>query len=244
MYSIGQHKRIPPAFNGQQPIKRDKAVTFTGDPVVETAKHVLQKSGLERMGENLAGKFSDKALQSGWFKKFLDFSVQANKNASWFEACMVLGLATTIRPVSIMGMPAKKDDKQYAAAKSIATGIIGFAVAALIYLPLAAVMKKSGEAAKKLLETNAGKGIFPAIGTKAYDSFNFIINYGSKFIVGPLDAMLLFKLIPPIMHKVFPERYKKKGDQPNPLPVMAANLNEDQQKVFAALMQKSGTGVK
>lgn len=166
----------------------------------------------------------DPIIKNKYFQSLLNLSV---KNPSLFDSTIVLALATTIRPATILAIPGPpKEDRQYAAAKSIATGIIGVIVSALIYIPFEKGLRTFGPAAVEKFCKNP----------KAAEAFNYIVNKGSKLIIGPLDAMLLFKLIPPIMKRVFPN--SKKQD-PTP-PPFAAKLNEDQQKVFTDFVKQYG----
>lgn len=280
------------AFRGlEKSVQNSNQVAFTGIP------------------EMLASKVPESLLKSNIFHKILK---TAERNASLFEAGFVLCIATSLRPLTVLSMPgAKKEDKQYAAVKAISSGLVGFCLAALLYIPMAAIMSRLGNSAKfaskarealamaqkaasdpaqlakaneaaqhvlkatqyikpekaakafeqasKALQASGGKATLEAstkalneltkvakfpfeLGSKAFDSFNYMVNYGSKFIIGPLDAFILFKLIPPLMNKLFPDR-KKKGKF-NPPPTWAAKANPEQQRLllqqFQTKVQKGG----
>jgi len=123
------------------------------------------------------------------------------------------------------------DDRKYAAAKSMATGVVSFILTAAMYLPLAKHLERLGGKPVEKLGKAAVKALqdpkFPKFGTKAYDSFTYLVNYGSKLIVAPLDALALFAMIPIIINKVFPHK-KKSQNADNYIP--SANLNLDKEK--------------
>lgn len=259
--------------------------------------------------EMLASKVPEGLLKSKIFHGILQ---TAERNASLFEAGFVLAIATTLRPMTVLSMPgAKMEDKQYAAVKAISSGTVGFVLAALLYIPMAAIMTRLGNSAKfaskakealalaqkavsdpaklakaneaaqhvlkatkfikgdkavkvfdqasQALQATGGAATFEAatkalneltkvakfpfeLGSKSFDAFNYMLNYGSKFIIGPLDAWILFKLIPPLMNKLFPNR--KKSGKVDPPPTWAAKMNPEQQRLllqqFQSKVQKGG----
>jgi|GEM_PF-3948703 len=155
--------------------------------------------------EYLANKVPDSFLKNKGFHNFLKL---AEDNATLFEDVVTLILGITLRPASILAIPgAKKEDKNYAAAKSIASVVLGFGMTALVYIPLARHMKKLGNTAVK----NASKSCsfpYPA-NSPQFASFNYLINYGSSFIAAPIQTILLFKAIPPIVNKFFSKSSNK-----------------------------------
>ena len=253
--------------------------------------------------EYAAKKVPQKMLASPFFHSVLKL---AEKNASLFEAAFVLLIAGVARPATIMSIPgAKREDKEYAAVKAVATALVGFSLAAILYMPMANIISRLGhsaryagkakealdlakaavsdpekikfskQAAEKIIEATrymnpdktmtifdkAVKALlatgpkgsykiaehtlgelnkiakFPyAVGTKAFDSYNYLLNYGSKVIVGPIDAWILFKLIPPIMHKLFPERAKK--NKFDPPPTFAKPINNNEQRALLQQFQQ------
>lgn len=96
-------------------------------------------NGVEQVAENLANKmvskkFFQNGLKSSGFNKFLKSSIE---NPGMFEALIALGITCTARPATVMVTPgAKKEDKQYAAAQSVASGITGLGFAYAIFDPI------------------------------------------------------------------------------------------------------------
>jgi hypothetical protein len=182
--------------------------------------------------EQLAKKVPDAFHKSGVLHKILEL---AGSNPTFFEVAFATTLMTTIRPLTVLAVPgAKKEDKQYAAVKSICSAVSSFALTALLYIPLAAVMK------------NLGNGKLPGFpfpkDSNQFKAFNHYFNYGSRFILAPLEAMILFKMIPPIMNKLFPNRKKSGKFDPPPGP-FAGKLNQDQERLLAEFQAKYGKGV-
>ena len=134
----------------------------------------------------------------------------AEENAILFRMAYGCILATTLRPLVIMGVPgAKKDDKKYAAVKSIASGLVSLAMAAVLFIPLEHSIRNLGKLA---LEKGAKTSGFPyKYLSKEYDSFQYIMNMGAGFLAAPLDSYLVFKLVPPVIKKLFPKKEEKKS---------------------------------
>lgn len=295
-----QNTFIPSTFRGNQ----------TKDLKIATKRQNVTSGGVNFTGipEALAAKVPEAVLKNGLFHSILNL---AERNASLFDASFLLVIATTLRPVSVMAVPgAEIEDKKYAAVKAITSGLISFALACIIYIPLGRFMQRFGnrakiadeankllseamkatsksgqmakanEAAETLLQSGhffkpeqiekvfkhatkaltektpeatikaAQQGLneltkvakFPyRLGSKEYDSFNYMLNYGSKFLIGPFTAFMLFKSIPPMMKKVFPDRHKKgKFDPP---PTFAKQLNNNQQRLTDEFIAKLRKGV-
>ena len=247
--------------------------------------------------EKLAQKVPESLLKNSFFHKALRM---VENNTSLFIASFVLVLLTTLRPLATLAVPgAKKEDKQYAAAKSITSGIINFAMSALVYIPLAMLISRLGNSAKfaqqakealnlfkkaasnpeklakaqeaakhaikatkyikadktaevfkfakeALEHTNPEKAFssaqkamgelskvckFPyAAGSQEFKIYNYLVNYGSQFALALGNAFLIFKFIPPIVNKLFPERAKQgKFDPP---PTFAHKFNDGEQRLL------------
>lgn len=102
---------------------------------------------VEKTGENSLLKDDKK-----WLLKLL---AKAADNQIVFSSLFALFLTCTLRPISIVALPGQKknkDDKKYAAAHSIASGVIGYFTALLIASPIAIALKKIGKAPTKYLD--------------------------------------------------------------------------------------------
>jgi len=186
---------------------RNKKIGFSVNP---SAALNLEKKVSGGFWGLLAEKVPEWSFASNFSKKIIGM---ASSNPALVEAAFVLGLSTTLRPASIMVVPGPpKDDRKYAAAKSIATGIVGFAFTAAVFIPIAAATKNLGKLAKDNLLIKTG---FPEAGSARYKVIEYLTTYASKFIVAPLEAMALFAMVPPIVHK-FLDKKDKKTPAPKP----------------------------
>jgi hypothetical protein len=109
-----------------------------------------------------AETFAEKQLKT--FRKIL---VLCNHNTVIAQNLVALVLAATLRPLAIMSLPGKKnkDDKKFASAHSIASGVIGFGFSSLIMAPFDKAAKLSKHSiqvveAAEAFRTN-GEGLTP-----------------------------------------------------------------------------------
>lgn len=149
----------------------------------------IQKNIASGIANSISDKFFKNKFTQAVFKL-------AQKDVALFDAFLTFGIVSSIRPLTIMATPgASKDDKQYAAVKAAAGGIIGLGLTALLFTP---VTKAVQTAAKEVFNKEKAK------------SFEYIMNYGSKFIVAPLQAILLVEMMHPLMNLFFPRKKKVK----------------------------------
>lgn len=157
-----------------------KMVAFTGN---------IQKNIASCIANSIPDAFFKSKIVQSVFKL-------AQKDLALFDAFLTFGIVSSIRPMTIMATPgASKEDKQYAAVKAAAGGIIGLGLTALLFTP---VTKAVQIAAKQVFNKEKAK------------SFEYIMNYGSKFIVAPLQAILLVEMMHPLMNLFFPRKNKVK----------------------------------
>lgn len=158
---------------------------------------------------------SDKVRFTGLSKKFINnekflnllISEKTNKiinyaekNPSMFNFITGAILATTFRPVAILIVPgAKKEDKQYAAAKSAISALVSIIMQGIIYIPLANSIEKLGKTVKDRPEVN-----FPKINTPEFKAFNFLFNIGISALLTPITMGITFKALGAFMNKFFP----------------------------------------
>ena len=105
-----------------------------------------------------------KVLTSDTFGKLLDLS---EKNPVILTSVYSLFLCTLLRPATIMALPGKNEnDKKYAAAHSIASGLVGLAITAAILTPVGARVKLVFENPQKFLNVDALKRMHPNVLTE------------------------------------------------------------------------------
>lgn len=152
-------------------------------------------------GSKPNSKFVNWLCTSNIAKSILEF---AEKKQLIFDASFALILTCLLRPVSLMVLPSKKnqDDQKYAAAHSIASGVIGFAISNIIFTPVSNAIKKIKDAPgdfitdTKLIRVEKGKKCLNQIPKTYLDRLPDVVGSIPK-------GILTIALIPPILKYVF-----------------------------------------
>lgn len=155
----------------------------------------------------LAGSKVEKLYTNPKLHKVLEFA--ANKQLV-FDAAFALLLTCALRPASIMVLPSKKnqDDQKYAAAHSIASGVIGFAISNIVFTPISNAISKIKNKPTDYITDNAllsldkGKTILNKTAKTYLDRIPDIVGSVPK-------GILTIALIPPILKYVFGWEKKK-----------------------------------
>lgn len=173
----------------------------------------MQVEGIKtiKKSEKFSGFLNNKLLIKGL--------EAASNNGALFAAGASLVLTTAVRPLSIMATPnVDKENKQYACAKSIASGIIGFALTFLVTTPIVDAVKNISKNPKKFLDNKAistlKKG---AKNLKTSSKFKFInqfIKLGSGLLTVAPKTFLTCALIPPVVAVVFNNKKTEKENKP------------------------------
>lgn len=163
-----------------------------------------------------------KIYTSSQVKRFLE---KAADSQLVFSALFALILTCTLRPLAIVALPGQKknkDDKKYAAAHSMASGIIQYVITLVICSPIATALKKLGKNPTKFLDKDKSKhlgditsDLFRA--SKDFNSAKKIINMVPDIILVIPKAILTVAMIPPILKYVFKLEKKKKGQNNKPI---------------------------
>lgn len=133
---------------------------------------------------------------------------KADEKQVVFSAGFALILTCFLRPASIMALPSdkkNKDDKKYAAAHSIASGVIGFTISSIVANPIGDAVKKVLKDPQKYMPKNA-----KLLQNKDY--WNFASNYANKLpdiIMSVPKGIATIALIPVILKYVFGWEKKK-----------------------------------
>ena len=180
---------------------------------------------------------AEKLSSSNMFKKFL---IMAADSQAVFNAFFAIGLTCILRPASIMALPTdkkNKDDKKYAAAHSIASGVIGYLISLAIFKPISdAVLKVKENPAKYItkLGTKFNKNNKPIM-----DAASTYLNMLPEAIFAPPRAVVTIALIPIILKHVFGWEKKKKEEPKKEIPLTEnhsalnfKSLNSNDKKVF------------
>lgn len=147
---------------------------------------------------------------SKWAKKFFKMAAE---NQVVFNAFFSLALTCILRPAAIMSLPGKKnkDDKKYAAAHSMASGVIGYALASMIFNPIKKGAEKIAKNPELFLKKNAAY-LKDKVNMDVAKTYMKMI---PENIVAPGRAIITVALIPPILKYVFGWEKKSKSQDKN-----------------------------
>ncbi len=124
----------------------------------------------------------------------------ANNNTSLFSGLFSFCLATTIRPLTILIMPSKnKEDNKYAIAKSISTGVVDALGSMIFFIPINRILKHNQNILNK--DTNT-----VYINNKITEGLINISNRSARLITAPIQASILYNMLPEVLKKVFPNK--------------------------------------
>lgn len=146
-------------------------------------------------------------------KRVQQFLEIATDHKTVFGAFFALVLTCTLRPLAIMATPADKknaDDKKYASAHSISSGMIGFLISLGFLSPFAI-------ATNKLMDTEKYNKDFKIIKEGSYLLKDRAIRSAAKSyfsmlpdtVISPIKASITIALLPIILKKVFGLEKKK-----------------------------------
>lgn len=150
----------------------------------------------------------------------------ANDHQLIFGASFALLITCILRPGAIMVAPSKKnkEDQKYASAHSIASGIIGFGISTLMFLPIENAIKRLKENPRELIKngsplltTKDGKAILKDAPRTYIERLPDILGAVPK-------GILTIALIPPILKYCFGWEKKKPQDQKAQKPVVDFSL--------------------
>ena len=194
--------------------------------VIDKAEDLLTEENkkdplnVQEMGEEIkkaidTSVYDYPAKGSNWWvykdERLKEFFRMADDSQAVFGATFALILTGLFRPAAIMALPSdkkNKDDKKYAAAHSVASGIIGYIASLIISAPIADAMKKLEENPKKFLKKETLKYLRSKKAAKAAQKY---VNFLHEAVLAPPRAMITVALIPPILKYVFGwEKQKEK----------------------------------
>lgn len=135
-----------------------------------------------------------------------------SEHGTSFAAGTALAMSLTVRPLAIFSTPnTEKENKQYAAANSIGSGLIKFGMVEAVALPIEYAVKNIDNNPKKFLKPDtikkfqgSAKNLTEA---QSYKLAAQILKLGGNFITAIPKSILTIGAIPIIMDKLF--RIKK-----------------------------------
>lgn len=173
------------------------------------------------------------------FKKFLK---KAESSQAVFGALFAISLTCVFRPAAIMALPGDKkhkDDKKYAAAHSIASGIIGYLFSLAIFSPISDAMKKIEKNPKEFASKKNPNGLKYLENGKILNNAKTWVNMLPETILAAPRAVVTVALIPPILKYVFGWEKKKSNSKEEISPILQnyallnfKSTNIPQKKVF------------
>ena len=147
---------------------------------------------------NFSQKVSNFIEKSPKTQKILRF---ADKNPSLFNATVVFGLATCVRPSTMILTSGKSEDKKqdaiYSAAKSITSGFVDLITALIIFIPFNKIIDKS---TRKLFNNPNIKTYFQ--NKEACSAWKSIANRVAKILLLPAIAYFNFKYVKILVDKM------------------------------------------
>lgn len=134
-----------------------------------------------------------------------------------FSAGVSLAMSLTVRPLAILSTPdTEKENKQYAAANSICSGLIKFALIESIALPIEYAVKNIDNNPWKFLKpstiSNLSNGV-ELTSSKSYKLITQIMKLSTGFFTAIPKSMLTIAFIPIVMDKIFLKQKEKPKTQ-------------------------------
>ncbi len=129
-----------------------------------------------------------------------------SEHGTSFTAGTSLIMSLSVRLLAINSTPdVEKENKQYAMANSICSGLIKFGMVEAIALPIEKAVKNIDNNPQKFLKNSKHFA-----GTKAYKLVTQMFKLGTGFLMAIPKSMLTIALIPVIMDKLFNQKEKTK----------------------------------
>lgn len=144
-------------------------------------------------------------------KTFLKSLEMISDHGTSFAAATSLAMSLTVRPLAILATPdTEKENKQYACANSIGSGLIKFALVEALALPIENAVKKIDKTPDKYLSSKTLKNLSPPV-SRSYKLGTQMMKLGTNIITAVPKSMLTIAMIPFIMDKLF--NNKKEQEQ-------------------------------
>ena len=155
---------------------------------------------------------------SRFLTKGLEF---ASDNGVLFSSVVCVALSSVFRPIAVLLTPkAKKEDKQYTCARSITSGLLGFAITTAITTPIVKAVDNIAKNADKYLKPASIKILQGnSKSLQKSGAFGFatqMVKLSSQFLTAEPKAYLSCALVPPLMTYLFnldPHPNDKKSNQ-------------------------------
>ncbi|MBE7713541.1 MAG: hypothetical protein E7Z87_07345 [Cyanobacteria bacterium SIG26] len=152
-----------------------------------------------------ATSLTEKILKN---KTLLNTLAKVSEHGTTFSATTALVMSTAVRPLAIYSTPdVEKENKQYAMANSICSGLIKFGMIEAVALPIEYAVKKIDNNPEKYLKSQTVKNLTSGVNdlatARSYKLLTQIIKLSTGFITAIPKSMLTIVLIPILMDKMF-----------------------------------------
>lgn len=196
----------------------------------------MQVNKISRDNSNFTGLLNNKILLKGLEK--------VSEHGTSFAAGTSLAMSLTVRPFAIHSTPdVEKENKQYAIANSIGSGIIKFGIVEAVALPIENAVKNIDKNPEKYLKSKTIKNLQETskklVESKSYKLSTQIMKLSTGFITAIPKSMLTIALIPIIMDKLFNIRKndkKQKFENQNKDIHFTGSINENISKGIGKLI--------
>lgn len=155
--------------------------------------------------QKISQNYTTRILKNKTLLKGLE---KISEHGTSFTAGTSLAMSLTVRPLAIFSTPdTEKENKQYAAANSICSGLIKFGMVEAIALPVESAVKKIDKNPPKFLKESTIKNLTNNTDTlaksRSYKLITQIIKLSTGFLTAIPKSMLTIALIPILMDKLF-----------------------------------------
>jgi hypothetical protein len=153
-----------------------------------------------------------------------------SEHGTSYTAGISLIMAAGLRPLSIYMTPdVEKENKQYAIANSVSSGLVKFGIVEAIALPIERAVKNIDDNPEKYLNSLTLEKFVPNIqhleNSKAYKLMTQIIKLGVGAFIAIPKSMITIALIPILMDKLFPKRKKEQESNKKIVQIDKPSLN-------------------
>lgn len=195
----------------------------------------MQIHSISRNSTKFTGLLNNKFLLKGLEK--------VSEHGTSFAAGTSLVMSLGVRPLAIISTPdVEKENKQYACANSICSGLIKFGIIEAVALPIENAVKNIDKNPEKYLKPETVKTLQSSgklIESKSYKLGTQIMKLGTGFVTAIPKSMLTIAFIPIIMDKLFNIRKNKistdKNKKDKNVP-FTGNLNRSISKGLAKIL--------
>lgn len=187
--------------------------------------------------KNVATSRNNVSFQGLMTNKVILRSLETISNhGGTFTAGLCTLMPLTVRPLAIMATPnVEKENKLYACANSICSGLAKFGIMAAVALPIEYAVKKIDKNPEKFLKaesiTKWAGNTNKIVDSTGYKIATQTIKLGTGFLTAIPKSMLTIALIPIIMGKLFNHKFSQKAlneqeTKPTNKPSFKATISE------------------